>query len=164
MTHVEEYAVTLDPTDGTVLTASDFIVRYPHLAHGSRVGLQSETERPEADVGGRMQDRTNVLDTRMTRSEFLAFAGSEGRSILDQSTLRGSTMSARDALSASIAECNYWHAQYNRMNSSSYAGYQWKGNGHPPSSDLRAGAGGYVYGSSGYRSGYGQQDEPYKRR
>ena len=104
VTRVEEYAVTLDPTDGTELTASDFSVRYPHLAHGSRVGLQSETERREANFGGGVQERTNVLDTGMTRSEFLTFAGSEGRSILDQSTLRGSTMSVRDALRACIAD------------------------------------------------------------
>ena len=119
VTSVEEYAVTLDPTDGTVLTASQFSVRYPHLAHRSRVGLQSETKRRDADVCGRVEERTNVLDTRMTRSGFLDFAGSEGRSILEQSTLRGSTMSVRDALSACIAECTYWRSQYNRVNSSS---------------------------------------------
>ena len=55
VTRVEEYAVTLDPTDGTVLIALDFSVRYPHLAHGSRVSLQSETERREANVGGRVR-------------------------------------------------------------------------------------------------------------
>ena len=164
VTRVEEYAVTLDPTDGTVLTASEFSVRYPHLAHGSRVGLQSETERRGVDVGSGVEERTNVLDTRMTRSEFLAFAGSEGRSILDQSTLRGSTMSVRDALSACIAECTYWRSQYNRMNSSSYAGYQGQGYGQPSGSDQQAGASGYAYGSSGYRSGFGQQDDPYERR
>ena len=87
--------------------ALEFTVRYPHLAHGSRVGLQSETERREADVGSGIEERTNVLDTRMTRSEFLALAWSEGRSILDQSILRGSTMSVRDAFSACIAECTY---------------------------------------------------------
>ena len=42
LTRVEEYAVTLDPTDGTMVTASEFSVRYPHLAHGSLVGLQSD--------------------------------------------------------------------------------------------------------------------------
>ena len=164
VTRVEEYAVTLDATDGTVLTASEFSVRYTHLAHGSRAGLQSETERREADVGGGVEERTNVLDTRMTRSEFLAFAGSEGRSILDQSTLRGSTISVRDALSACIAECTYWRSQYNRVNSSSYAWYQGQGYGQPSSSDQQAGASGYVYGSSGYRSGFGEQYCPYERR
>ena len=147
-----------------MLTASEFSVRYPHLANGSRVGLQSETDRREADVGCEVEERTNVLDTRMTRSEFLAFAGSEGRSILDQSTFRGPTMSVRDALSAWITECNYWRSQYNRVNSSSYAGYQGQGYGQPSGSDQQAGASGYAYGSSGYRSGFGQQDDPYERR
>ena len=164
VTRVEEYAVTLDPTDGTVLTASEFSVRYPHLAHGSRVGLQSETERRGADVGSGVEEWTDVLDTRMTRSEFLAFAGSEVRSILDQSTLRGSTRSVRDAFSACIAECTYWRSHYNRVNSSSYAGYQGQGYGQPSGSDQQAGASGYAYGSSGYRSGFGQQDDPYERR
>ena len=164
VTRVEEYAVTLDPTDGTGLPESEFSVRYPHLAHGSRVGLQSETGRREADVGSGVEERTNVLDTRMTRSEFLAFAGSEGRSILYQSTWRGSTMSVRDALSACIAECTYWRGQYNRVNSSSYTGYQGQGYGQPSGSDQQAGASGYAYGSSVYRSGFGQQDEPYERR
>ena len=164
VTRLEEYAVTLDPTDGTVLTASEFSVRYPHLAHGSRVVLQSKTERREADAGSWIEERTNVLDTRMTRSEFLAFAGSEDRSILGQTTLRGSTMSVRDALSACIAECTYWRNQYNRVNSSSSAWYQGQGYGQPSGSDQRAGASGYAYGSSGYRSGFGQQDDPYERR
>ena len=154
----------MDPTDGTVLTASEFGIRYPHLAHGFRVGLQSENERREADVSGRVEELTNVLDTRMTRSKFLDFAGSEGRSILDQSTLRGTTMSARDALSARIAECTYWRSQYNRVNSSSYAGYQGQGYGQPSGSDQQSGAIGYAYASSGYRSGFGQQNEPYERR
>ena len=100
----------------------------------------------------------------MTLSEFLAFAGSEGRPILDQSTLRGSTMSVRDALSACIAECTYCRSQYSRMNLSRYAGYQWQGYGEPSGSDQQAGASGYAYGSSGYRSGFGQQDDPYERR
>ena len=52
VTCVEEYAVTLDSPDGIVLPAAEFSVRYPHLAHESRVGLHSETGRSEADVGG----------------------------------------------------------------------------------------------------------------
>ena len=83
MTRVEEYGATLNPTDGIALTVSEFSVRYAHLALGSRVGLQSETERREADVAGRLEERTSIHDTRMNCSEFLAFAGSEGRSILD---------------------------------------------------------------------------------
>ena len=109
--------------------------------------MQSETERREADVGSGVEERMNALDTRMTLSEFLAFAGSEGRSILDQSTLSGSTLSVRGALSACIAECTYWRSQYNRVNSSSYAGSQGQGYGQPSSSDQRAGANGYAYGS-----------------
>ena len=142
-----EYEITLDLTIGTLLTASDFSVRYPLLGHRSQVGLQSESERREADVCGRVEERTNVLDTRMTGSEFLAFAGSEDRSILDQSTLRGSTMSVRDALSACIGECTYWRGYYNRVNSSSSAGYQGQGDGQPSGWDQQAGASGYAHGS-----------------
>ena len=50
------------------------------------------------------------------------------------------------------------------MNLSSYAGYQGQGYGQPYGSDQQAGASGYGYGSSGYRSGFGQQDDPYERR
>ena len=164
MTRVEEYAVTLDPMDGTVLTASEFNVLYSHLAHGSRVGLQSETEQHETDVGGLLEERTTVLDTWMTQYEFLASAGSEGHSILDQSTLHGSTMSVHDALSACIADCTYKRGQYNHVKSSSYAGYQGQGHGQPSGSDQQAGASGYTYDSSGFRSGIGQQDDTYERR
>ena len=83
------------------------------------MGLQSETERREADVGGRLEEQTNFLDNQMTRSEFLAFARSGSRSIVHQSTLRGSTMFLRDAVIPSIAEITYWRGQYNRVNSTS---------------------------------------------
>ena len=61
VTRVEEYAVTLDPTDGTVLTALEFSVRYPRLAHGSHVGLQSETERREKDFGDWRSGQTSFI-------------------------------------------------------------------------------------------------------
>ena len=100
----------------------------------------------------------------MTRSEFLAFAGSEGLSILDESTLHGSTMSVRDVLSAFNAEFTYWHSQCNLVNSSRYAGYQGQGYGQPSGSDQQTGASGYDYVFSGYRFGFGRQDDPYERR
>lgn len=99
----EEYTVALDPADGTVLTAAEVSVRYRHRAHGSRVWLKSETKRRDVEVGSRPGEGTNVLDNRITRSEFLASAGSEGRSILDQSAMRGSRMSLGDTLSTCIA-------------------------------------------------------------
>ena len=61
VTRVEERAVALHPTDGAVLKASELSVRYPQLAHGSRVGLRSETERLEAGVGSRLEERTNLI-------------------------------------------------------------------------------------------------------
>ena len=73
-------------------------------------------------------------------------------------------MSVRDAFSACIAEYTYWRSQYNRMTSSSYAGYQGQSYGEPSGSDQQAGASGYGYGSSGYRSSFGHQDDPYERR
>ena len=87
----DEWAVTLDPADGEVLNAVEFNDRYNHLAYGSRTGLQSEAERRGADAGGRRadgresgrrNDRTDVLGMQISRSEFLAFGGSEGRAIL----------------------------------------------------------------------------------
>ena len=88
-----------------MLTAVEFSDRYKHLAYGARTGLQSDAERRGADAGGRRadgresgrrDDRTDGPDMKISRGAFLAFSGSEGRSIVKQSYLSRSAISLCD--------------------------------------------------------------------
>ena len=171
----DEWAMTLDPADGEVLTALEFSDRYKHLAYGARTGLQFEAERRGAGAGGRRadgrysgrrDDRTDVLDMHISRVEFLAFNSSERRGILEQVNLSGSAMSLRDVFSACIAEYTYSRSQTGRADTSTCAGqgYQPSGSAHQTE-----GCPGYAYGNTDYHSGFdcgssAPQEDPYARR